>query len=128
MVVDLKEIQDLLEREVMERFDHRDLNCDTPYFEKLPPTPENFARVIREILVEALPEGHARPPPAAAGRRHLGRLDRGAAGPVMIELTRRYRFPAAHLLAQEGSPSPRTSGSTASAPTRPATATTTASR
>jgi 6-pyruvoyltetrahydropterin/6-carboxytetrahydropterin synthase len=59
MVVDLKEIQDLLEREIGERFDHRDLNCDTPYFEKAPPTPENFVRVIREILVEALPEGVA---------------------------------------------------------------------
>ena len=57
MVVDLKEIQDLLDREVMERFDHRDLNCDTPYFEKLLPTPENFVRVLREILVDALPEG-----------------------------------------------------------------------
>ena len=57
MVVDLKEIQDILDREVMERFDHRDLNCDTPYFEKLLPTPENFVRVLREILVEALPGG-----------------------------------------------------------------------
>ena len=57
MVVDLKDVQDVLDREVMARFDHRDLNCDTPYFEKLVPTPENFARVIREILVEALPTG-----------------------------------------------------------------------
>jgi 6-pyruvoyltetrahydropterin/6-carboxytetrahydropterin synthase len=57
MVVDLKELQDVLDREIMERFDHRDLNCDTPYFEKTPPTPENFARVIREILLEALPPG-----------------------------------------------------------------------
>jgi len=57
MVVDLKEIQELLDREVMDRFDHRDLNADTPYFEKLLPTPENLVRVLREILVEALPEG-----------------------------------------------------------------------
>jgi 6-pyruvoyl-tetrahydropterin synthase len=41
----------------MGRFDHRDLNDDTPFFEKLPPTPENLVRVIREILVEALPAG-----------------------------------------------------------------------
>ena len=52
MVIDLKDLGDLLEREIMERFDHRDLNCDTPY-----PTPENFVRVIRELLVEALPDG-----------------------------------------------------------------------
>ncbi len=57
MVIDLKEIQDVLDREIMARFDHRDLNQDTTYFEKMPPTPENFVRVIREILVEALPAG-----------------------------------------------------------------------
>ena len=57
MVIDLKEIQDLLDREIMERFDHRDLNGDTTFFEKVPPTPENFARVIRELLIEALPDG-----------------------------------------------------------------------
>ncbi len=57
MVVDLKEIQDILDQQVMDRFDHRDLNGDTPYFEKLVPTPENFVCVLREILVEALPEG-----------------------------------------------------------------------
>lgn len=59
MVVDLKQVQDLLDREVMSRFDHKDLNCDTPYFEKRVPSPENFALVIRELLVEALPEGVA---------------------------------------------------------------------
>jgi 6-pyruvoyltetrahydropterin/6-carboxytetrahydropterin synthase len=56
MVIDIKALQGILEREIMERFDHRDLNRDTPYFEKTPPTPENLARVIRGILVEALPE------------------------------------------------------------------------
>jgi 6-pyruvoyl-tetrahydropterin synthase len=37
------------------RFDHRDLNRDMPYFEKEPPTPENFVRVIHRILLCALP-------------------------------------------------------------------------
>ena len=55
MVTDLKDIQDVLDREVMDRFDHRDLNCDTPFFEKLVPSPENFVRVLRELLVAALP-------------------------------------------------------------------------
>ena len=36
----------MIDREVMARFDHRDLNRDTPYFDKEPPTPENLARVI----------------------------------------------------------------------------------
>ena len=57
MVIDLKDLQEVLEREIMARFDHRDLNRDTPYFEKAPPTPENFALVIRELLLEALPPG-----------------------------------------------------------------------
>ena len=57
MVINLVELKEIAEREVMERFDHKDLNTDTPYFEKIPPTPENFARVIFELLSEALPEG-----------------------------------------------------------------------
>jgi 6-pyruvoyltetrahydropterin/6-carboxytetrahydropterin synthase len=57
MVMDLKALQDLLDEEIMARFDHRDLNFDTSYFEKDPPTPENFVRVIQGILRAALPEG-----------------------------------------------------------------------
>jgi 6-pyruvoyltetrahydropterin/6-carboxytetrahydropterin synthase len=57
MVIDLKVLQDVLDREIMECFDHRDLNGDTPYFEKVPPTPENFVLVIHRILLAALPEG-----------------------------------------------------------------------
>ena len=57
MVFDLSELKAILEREVMERFDHRDLNADTPYFEKDPPTPENLAGVIRGLLLDALPGG-----------------------------------------------------------------------
>jgi 6-pyruvoyltetrahydropterin/6-carboxytetrahydropterin synthase len=57
MVIDLKDLQAVLDREIMARFDHRDLNADTPYFEKLAPTPENFAIVIHRLLSEALPDG-----------------------------------------------------------------------
>jgi len=57
MVFDLRELKQILEREVMARFDHRDLNADTPYFEKDPPTPENLAGVIRGLLLDALPTG-----------------------------------------------------------------------
>jgi 6-pyruvoyltetrahydropterin/6-carboxytetrahydropterin synthase len=54
MVIDLKELKDVLEREIVERFDHRDLNRDTSWFEKQPPTPERFALVLHELLREAL--------------------------------------------------------------------------
>jgi 6-pyruvoyltetrahydropterin/6-carboxytetrahydropterin synthase len=57
MILDLKDLNDLLEREVMSRFDHRDLNGDTPYFEERLPSPENLATVIAEILREALAPG-----------------------------------------------------------------------
>jgi 6-pyruvoyltetrahydropterin/6-carboxytetrahydropterin synthase len=57
MVIDLKDLQEVIDREVMSRFDHRDLNCDTPYFDKEPPTPENLARVIDRLLRAALPSG-----------------------------------------------------------------------
>jgi len=57
MVLDLKDLNDLLEREIMSRFDHRDLNHDTPYFEERLPSPENLATVIAEILREALAPG-----------------------------------------------------------------------
>jgi 6-pyruvoyltetrahydropterin/6-carboxytetrahydropterin synthase len=57
MLVDLKQVKDLLEREVMARFDHRDLNDDTDHFEKQAPTAENFARVLFGILDRALPAG-----------------------------------------------------------------------
>ena len=57
MVIDLKDLQEVLDREIMARFDHRDLNRDTPYFEKQPPTPENFVRLIQRLLAVALPPG-----------------------------------------------------------------------
>jgi 6-pyruvoyltetrahydropterin/6-carboxytetrahydropterin synthase len=57
MLVDLKQVKDVLEREVMARFDHRDLNDDSDLFEKRPPTAENFARVLFEILDRSLPAG-----------------------------------------------------------------------
>jgi 6-pyruvoyltetrahydropterin/6-carboxytetrahydropterin synthase len=57
MVINLSELREILEREVMTRFDHKDLNQDTDYFEKRPPTPENLARVIHGVLLAALPEG-----------------------------------------------------------------------
>jgi 6-pyruvoyltetrahydropterin/6-carboxytetrahydropterin synthase len=55
MVMDLKQLGDLLEREVMTRFDHRDLLDDTTYFEKRVATPENLVAVLAEILARALP-------------------------------------------------------------------------
>ena len=54
MVMDLKDLKAVIEREVSARFDHRDLNADTSFFEKVPPTPEHFAQVIHWLLRSAL--------------------------------------------------------------------------
>ncbi len=57
MVINLRDIKSVAEEEIMARFDHKDLNADTDFFEKIPPTPENFARVIFDLLEAALPPG-----------------------------------------------------------------------
>ena len=57
MVIDLKDLQEVLDREIMSRFDHRDLNADTPFFEKEAPTPENLILVIQRQLAAVLPAG-----------------------------------------------------------------------
>lgn len=54
MVMDLNDLKAVIAREISARFDHHDLNRDTPFFEKVPPTPEHFARVIHELLRAAL--------------------------------------------------------------------------
>jgi len=49
-VIDMKIISDLLNKEVIERFDHRNLNLDVPEFKDLNPTAENIAIVIFNLL------------------------------------------------------------------------------
>jgi 6-pyruvoyltetrahydropterin/6-carboxytetrahydropterin synthase len=49
-VVDTKVISDLVRREIVERFDHRNLNEDVPEFKHLNPTAENIAIVIYNLL------------------------------------------------------------------------------
>ncbi|MDZ4840514.1 MAG: 6-carboxytetrahydropterin synthase [Bacteroidota bacterium] len=49
-VVDMKWLKDLVDAEVSDRFDHKNLNLDTVEFENLNPTAENIAVVIWNIL------------------------------------------------------------------------------
>jgi 6-pyruvoyltetrahydropterin/6-carboxytetrahydropterin synthase len=57
MVLDLKELKDLLEREVMRRMDHRHLNFEVPELAGKIPTCENVARVIWELLEPKITQG-----------------------------------------------------------------------
>jgi 6-pyruvoyltetrahydropterin/6-carboxytetrahydropterin synthase len=49
-VIDMKEVSDLVKQEIIERFDHKNLNLDTEEFKNLNPTAENIAIVIYELL------------------------------------------------------------------------------
>jgi 6-pyruvoyltetrahydropterin/6-carboxytetrahydropterin synthase len=54
MVMDLKELKAILERDVIEPFDHRFLNHEVPPFDRVIPTPENIAREIWRRLAPRL--------------------------------------------------------------------------
>ena len=49
-LVDLKMLSDLIKINVLEKFDHKNLNLDTEEFKDLNPTAENIAIVIYNIL------------------------------------------------------------------------------
>ncbi len=49
-VIDMKVLSDLIQQEIVARFDHRNLNLDTAEFRSLNPTAENIAIVIFNLL------------------------------------------------------------------------------
>ena len=49
-VIDMKVLSDLIQKEIIERFDHRNLNEDCPEFKNLNPSAENIAKTIYDIL------------------------------------------------------------------------------
>lgn len=55
-VMDLKDLKGIIHRDVLDRFDHRNLNLDCAEFATRIPTTENIAVVIWEILRDQLPE------------------------------------------------------------------------
>lgn len=49
-VIDIKYLTDLIEAEIEQRFDHKNLNLDTVEFKNLNPTAENICVVIYNLL------------------------------------------------------------------------------
>ena len=49
-VVDLKELKDVMEREVVSVYDHRHLNLEVPEFKTVQPTTENIAVAVWKRL------------------------------------------------------------------------------
>jgi 6-pyruvoyltetrahydropterin/6-carboxytetrahydropterin synthase len=45
-VYDMKKLSDLIKIEIIDKFDHKNLNLDTPDFQDLNPTAENISMVI----------------------------------------------------------------------------------
>jgi 6-pyruvoyltetrahydropterin/6-carboxytetrahydropterin synthase len=53
-VIDLKVLSDLVSEQVLEKFDHKNLNLDVPEFANLNPTVENIVVIIYNILREKI--------------------------------------------------------------------------
>ena len=49
-VIDLKMLSDIIKKEVLDKFDHKNLNLDTQEFKDINPTAENIAIVIYNLL------------------------------------------------------------------------------
>jgi 6-pyruvoyltetrahydropterin/6-carboxytetrahydropterin synthase len=49
-VIDLKKLKELIRNEIIERFDHRNLNLDCEEFKELKPSAENIAVVAYNLL------------------------------------------------------------------------------
>jgi 6-pyruvoyltetrahydropterin/6-carboxytetrahydropterin synthase len=56
-VVDLKQLKELIHREVVDVYDHRHLNLEVPEFEKVIPTTENIAIAIWKRLKNGMESG-----------------------------------------------------------------------
>jgi 6-pyruvoyltetrahydropterin/6-carboxytetrahydropterin synthase len=57
MVLDLKELKEILQREVVERMDHKHLNYEVPELAGKIPTCENIAAVIWTLLEPKIRQG-----------------------------------------------------------------------
>lgn len=53
-LVDMKVLSEMIKKQVVERFDHKNLNLDTEEFRNLNPTAENIAMVIHGLLRKQL--------------------------------------------------------------------------
>lgn len=55
-VIDMKILSDIIKKNVLDRFDHQNLNLDTEEFKNLIPTAENISVVIWKILRKKIDE------------------------------------------------------------------------
>ncbi len=54
MIINVSTLREMLEREVVQPLDHRDLNCDVPFLHGVIPTMENLVVTLSQRLQPAL--------------------------------------------------------------------------
>jgi 6-pyruvoyltetrahydropterin/6-carboxytetrahydropterin synthase len=59
-VLDLKQLSDVINQQIIQHVDHRNLNTDVPWLDGLIPTAENLAVTFWERLQSELPAGSLR--------------------------------------------------------------------
>lgn len=82
-VADIAALDALVRREVVDAFDHRDLNAEAPEFSSAVPTTENLARAIEARLQRAWPAGWPRLARIGIGETPRNRFEIDVARPRM---------------------------------------------
>src|SRR6185295_7037085 len=100
MVVNLYDLKKALEQ-VLEQFDHKNLNLDTPYFKDRIPTTENIALVLWSVLAEYRAIGRLETVRVYENEDLFAEITAemvraGAGSGSTARLCRRYHFSAAH--------------------------------
>lgn len=57
MIMDLKELKTIINREIVKPMDHKHLNDDVPFLKNIVPTAENLAIAIWQRLEDKIPHG-----------------------------------------------------------------------
>ncbi len=57
MVIDLKVLAEIVDRELIELVDHKHLNIDVPFLQGIIPTAENMAMAFWKVLAPRIPYG-----------------------------------------------------------------------
>lgn len=57
MILDMKELKAIIQREILDRVDHKNLNADVPFLDGKIPTAEVLAVAFWEVLESKIPAG-----------------------------------------------------------------------
>jgi 6-pyruvoyltetrahydropterin/6-carboxytetrahydropterin synthase len=100
IVVNIKDIDQILKKYINSEFDGSILDADIPEFKRLHPTPENIARAVWRRLLDKIPPGaRLESVSIAPNPLHLACTTRKRLGnDIMHTTTRTYDFSASHRL------------------------------